>query len=206
MGACSGKQKTSSTTESKSDAFDVKQQVFLVGHPGVGKTSMLFSFVDGKFPEEDDLPVSDPKGKIMVVEKGSKKVKVQMTLRDTAGQEKFRTITSSFYGHSEGIIVVYDIMNKESFEQLDSWFKEVKRYAEENIVQILVGNKTDLLSSQDRAVTKEEAQKLAEEHHIPYFETSAKTSEGLNEMFEALSGLILSKNTSKGMGGTDNLE
>eukprot|EP01121_Diplochlamys_sp_Union-15-3_P020821 TRINITY_DN8241_c0_g1_i1.p1 TRINITY_DN8241_c0_g1~~TRINITY_DN8241_c0_g1_i1.p1 ORF type:complete len:143 (+),score=25.15 TRINITY_DN8241_c0_g1_i1:96-524(+) len=142
----------------------------------------------------------------MVVEKGSKKVKVQMTLRDTAGQEKFRTITSSFYGHSEGIIVVYDIMNKESFEQLDSWFKEVKRYAEENIVQILVGNKTDLLSSQDRAVTKEEAQKLAEEHHIPYFETSAKTSEGLNEMFEALSGLILSKNTSKGMGGTDNLE
>jgi len=134
------------------------------------------------------------------------KKKVKVTIVDTAGQEKFRTITSSFYGNSEGIIVVYDVTSKESFEQLESWFTEVDRYAKEEVLTILVGNKVDLLQGDakvERAVKKEDAEALAEQRGITYLETSAKSGEGVSECFKELTSQILSLINETGMNGIE---
>lgn len=91
---------------------------------------------------------------------------------DTAGQERFRTITSSYYRGAHGIIIVYDITDRESFDNVKQWLSEIDRYACENVNKLLVGNKCDMDSK--RQVEYEEAKAFADERGIPFLETSAK--------------------------------
>ena len=84
---------------------------------------------------------------------------------DTAGQERFRTITSSYYRGAHGIIIVYDISDRESFDNVKQWLSEIDRYACENVNKLLVGNKSDLASK--RAVSTEQGQELAESLNPP---------------------------------------
>lgn len=93
---------------------------------------------------------------------------------DTAGQERFRTITSSYYRGAHGIIIVYDITDRESFDNVKQWLNEIDRYACENVNKLLVGNKCDLESK--RQVDFEEAKAFADERGIPFLETSAKNA------------------------------
>jgi Ras-related protein Rab-1A len=93
---------------------------------------------------------------------------------DTAGQERFRTITSSYYRGAHGIIIVYDITDRESFDNVKQWLNEIDRYACENVNKLLVGNKCDMDSK--RQVEYEEAKAFADERGIPFLETSAKDS------------------------------
>ena len=93
---------------------------------------------------------------------------------DTAGQERFRTITSSYYRGAHGIIIVYDITDRESFDNVKQWLNEIDRYATENVNKLLVGNKCDLESK--RQVDFDEAKAFADERGIPFLETSAKNS------------------------------
>eukprot|EP01120_Amphizonella_sp_Union-15-10_P003621 TRINITY_DN1402_c0_g1_i2.p1 TRINITY_DN1402_c0_g1~~TRINITY_DN1402_c0_g1_i2.p1 ORF type:complete len:201 (-),score=32.67 TRINITY_DN1402_c0_g1_i2:53-655(-) len=195
---CSGESKGNSGTDGKE--HDDAQQFFLVGHPGVGKTSLLYRFTDNKFPVDDSLDVAKPR-MTNLSDIGDSKKTIKVTLIDTAGQEKFRTITSSFYGRSEGIIVVYDVTNKETYNQLKSWFTEIDRYATSGMLRILVGNKIDLLDSSSRAVSKEDAEQLADSNGVQYFETSAKTAEGVNECFRQLCEMIHAQKNETGMNG-----
>ncbi|KAL6530323.1 WD40 repeat protein [Orobanche hederae] len=124
--------------------------------------------------------------KIRTVEQDGKTIKLQIW--DTAGQERFRTITSSYYRGAHGIIIVYDVTDAESFNNVKQWLNEIDRYASENVNKLLVGNKCDLVDN--RAVNYETAKALADEIGIPYMETSAKDATNVEQAFMAMSADI----------------
>ena len=117
--------------------------------------------------------------KIRTIEVDGKTIKLQIW--DTAGQERFKTITSSYYKGAHGIIVTYDITDRESFTAVQTWMGEVEKHASDNISRILVGNKCDL--EDQRAVSFEEGQELAEHFNVRFLETSAKDSKNVEQAF-----------------------
>jgi small GTP-binding protein len=103
---------------------------------------------------------------------------------DTAGQERFRTITTSYFRGAQGILLVYDITDRESFNNVETWMSEIQRNADKNVNKVLVGNKCDMEG--DRAVTFEEGKALADRYGIPFFETSAKADINVAASFEKI--------------------
>jgi len=124
----------------------------MIGDSGVGKSSLLLRFASDQF-EESYMTTVGLDFKIRTVEVDGKVVKLQMW--DTAGQERFRTITSSYYRGAQGIVVVFAVDDKKSFENVKTWVQEIDRYAGEGVVRLLVGNKCDL---EQRDVRTDEAQ------------------------------------------------
>jgi len=127
--------------------------------------------------------------KIRTIDINGAQVKLQIW--DTAGQERFRTITSSYYRGAHGIIVVYDITNPDSFQNVRKWLQEINRYASENVQKILVGNKADLVS--ERKVSYEDAKELADELGVNFLETSAKNASNVELAFENMAKAIKEK-------------
>ena len=111
--------------------------------------------------------------------------KIKLQIWDTAGQERFRTITSAYYRGADGILIVYDTTNRESFDHLDSWLSEVNKYASDKMVKAIVGNKSD--KSEDRVVSTEEGMKKAESLGLSFIETSAKDATHVEEAFALIS-------------------
>lgn len=108
----------------------------------------------------------------------------------SAGQERFRTLTSAYYRGAQGIILVYDITDRSSFENLSHWLSEVDLYStNDSAVKLLIGNKSDQFDH--RTVTKSEANEFAQQHGMIYIEASAKTQEGINQAFDELIQQIL---------------
>lgn len=124
--------------------------------------------------------------KIRTVEQDGKTIKLQIW--DTAGQERFRTITSSYYRGAHGIIVVYDVTDQESFNNVKQWLNEIDRYASENVNKLLVGNKCDL--AENRVVSYEAGKALADDIGIPFLETSAKDATNVEKAFMTMAGEI----------------
>jgi small GTP-binding protein len=112
---------------------------------------------------------------------------VNLKIWDTAGQEQFRSITRNFYKNSNGVLLVFDVTDRESFIQVRHWIEKVKDNSDPNVKMVLIGNKIDL----DRTVSKEEGYQLEKELGISYFETSAKENFGVDEAFEHLVGDVL---------------
>uniref|UniRef100_A0A914DFX8 Uncharacterized protein n=1 Tax=Acrobeloides nanus TaxID=290746 RepID=A0A914DFX8_9BILA len=112
------------------------------------------------------------------------KYKVKLQIWDTAGQERFRSITSSYYRDADALLLVYDVSNRSSFENIRNWLSQVKEFAKESVQMTLIGNKIDL--SSQRKVKIEEAKQLAMAYNISYMETSAKTGQNVQEAFHAL--------------------
>jgi len=108
--------------------------------------------------------------------------KVKLSIWDTAGQERFRTITSSYYRGAQGIILVYDVANRESFDALPRWYSELETYVSSSVVKIVVGNKVDKEFS--RQVSTAEGQLFAKRMSSLFIEASAKTAVGVNEAFQ----------------------
>ena len=131
--------------------------------------------------------------KIRTVELEGKTVKLQIW--DTAGQERFRTITSSYYRGAHGIIVVYDVTDAESFNNVKQWLNEIDRYANENVNKLLVGNKSDLTAK--RAVDYETAKAFADEIGIPFLETSAKNATNVEQAFMTMAAEIKTRMASQ---------
>mmetsp|Transcript_5727 Transcript_5727/g.10274 ORF Transcript_5727/g.10274 Transcript_5727/m.10274 type:complete len:207 (+) Transcript_5727:405-1025(+) len=161
--------------------FDLLFKLLLIGDSGVGKSALLVRFSDNTF-SESYISTIGVDFKIRTVKKDGKNVKLQIW--DTAGQERFKTITSSYYRGAHGIIIVYDITNKSSFDNVSSWLREVGRFANENVCMLLVGNKCDLVN--DRAVERSTAEEFAEKEGMRYIETSAKNSLNVEEAFLAM--------------------
>ncbi|KAE9451585.1 hypothetical protein C3L33_16510, partial [Rhododendron williamsianum] len=124
--------------------------------------------------------------KIRTVEQDGKTIKLQIW--DTAGQERFRTITSSYYRGAHGIIIVYDVTDQESFNNVKQWLNEIDRYANGSVNKLLVGNKCDL--SANRVVSYDTAKAFADEIGIPFMETSAKNATNVEQAFMAMSADI----------------
>lgn len=116
---------------------------------------------------------------------------VRMHVYDTAGQERFRTITALYYRYSHGIAVVYDISDRTSFEHVRGWIEEVGKYAIPGTVAFLVGNKCDLTSK--RVISREEGQELADELGVRFMETSARKSHNIHHVFDLICSDILEK-------------
>lgn len=108
-----------------------------------------------------------------------------------AGQERFRTITSSYYRGAHGIVVVYDVTNPESFQNVQKWLQEIDRYAGEDVHRLLVGSKADLTS--ERKVSTEEAKELADQMNLELVETSAKENTQVDEAFLLMATAIKEK-------------
>ncbi len=113
---------------------------------------------------------------------------IRVKIWDTAGQEQFKSLTRNFYKNSHGVLICYDVTNRKSFEKIKEWVDSIADNASANIKIVLVGNKIDLT----RDVTTDEGKKLAESYKIPFFETSAKTDEGINECIRKIITDIIS--------------
>eukprot|EP00816_Leptocylindrus_hargravesii_P005155 CAMPEP_0196812076 /NCGR_PEP_ID=MMETSP1362-20130617/20219_1 /TAXON_ID=163516 /ORGANISM="Leptocylindrus danicus, Strain CCMP1856" /LENGTH=217 /DNA_ID=CAMNT_0042187493 /DNA_START=71 /DNA_END=724 /DNA_ORIENTATION=- len=159
--------------------YDHLFKLLLIGDAGVGKSSMLLRFTDDSFDDHIQSTIGvDFKVKHMEVD--DKRIK--MTVWDTAGQERFRTLTSSYYRGAQGVVMVYDVTRRDSFENLAQWLREVQLYTPNNgegVVKLLVGNKIDL----DRKVPREEAEAWARANGMLFLEASAKTKLGIRQCF-----------------------
>jgi len=153
-------------------------KVILLGTIDVGKTSLIIKAVDGVF-NEGKLENFEKKDKVINIDGQS--IKLQIT--DTAGQERFRTLTSSYYRKAQAIIIVYDITNKESFDDLEGYIREGNRYSEKS-EKFIVANKMDLVGN--RVVQRSDGENLASLHGMPHFEVSAKTGDGVDKFFETV--------------------
>ncbi|XP_058077328.1 ras-related protein RABC2a-like isoform X1 [Magnolia sinica] len=174
-------------SSSSSSSYDFSFKILLIGDSGVGKSSLLVTFISNAL---DDLsPTIGVDFKIKHLTVGGKRLK--LTIWDTAGQERFRTLTSSYYRSAQGIILVYDVTRRETFTNLsDVWAKEVELYStNQDCIKMLVGNKVDRES--ERVVTREEGIALAQEYGCSFFECSAKTRENVEKCFEELALKIL---------------
>jgi len=172
----------------KGSTGEVKFKVGLVGESGVGKSCLLVRWVDNDFFTEDDKYTIGVDYKFKSVSVKDKNVKLQ--IYDTAGQERFRTVTASFYRGAHGILLVYDITDKESFgARVEEWLKEIKNYTPDHTPIIFVGNKCDLESK--RAVDHATAKAFADKHNLHFIETSAKEGTNVDEAFMALAERIV---------------
>lgn len=172
---------------SSSGQYDLSFKILLIGDSGVGKSSLLVSFISGSV---DDLaPTIGVDFKIKQLTVDGKRLK--LTIWDTAGQERFRTLISSYYRGAQGIILVYDVTKRETFTNLSQvWAKEVDLYStNQDCVKILVGNKVDKES--ERYVSKEEGAVLAKELGCLFFECSATTQKNVHQCFEELALKIM---------------
>jgi len=113
----------------------------------------------------------------------AKKVKLQIW--DTAGQERFRSITHAYYRDAHALLLLYDVGRRKTFENTRAWLSEIKEYAPQGAVVILLGNKCDL--TKERQVKREDGEKLAAEYNVPFIETSAKSGMNIDLAFEAAS-------------------
>jgi len=171
--------------------YDYLFILVLIGDSGVGKSCLLLRFADDKWTDSY-ISTIGVDFKIRTVQLDGKNIKLQIW--DTAGQERFRTISSTYYRGAHGIIVVYDITNRESFNNVKRWLKEIDKYARENVNKLLVGNKADLADDNElRAVQKHEGKNFADELGVQFLEASAKTGAFVDTAFLLISSEIKSK-------------
>jgi small GTP-binding protein len=159
------------------NAYDLLAKVLVIGDSGVGKTCLLLRFCDNSFTTSH-LATIGIDFKMKTIEVEGKKVKVQIW--DTAGQDRFKTITQTYYRGAMGIVLGYAVNDRESFQNIENWMKQIKDHASENVCKILVGNKSDM---PDRCVEYEEGKRLADSYGIKFFETSAKEDRNVKDAF-----------------------
>ena len=179
--------------DNKTGYFDVKYKIMVLGESKVGKTSLIKRYTKDQFGGVYLTTVGmDFQDKIIELE--DKKVRLQVW--DTAGQERFRNVTKSYFQSSHGLLVVYDISDKESFDKINFWMENIKNNAPENAKLILVGNKCDLAN--ERKVTIEDGENKARNYNIKFFESSAKDGTNVNELFFYLANEIYQDEKTKG--------
>jgi Ras-related protein Rab-1A len=165
--------------------YDYLFKLLLIGDSGVGKSCLLLRFADDTYTESY-ISTIGVDFKIRTIELDGKTIKLQIW--DTAGQERFRTITSSYYRGAHGIIVVYDVTDQESFNNVKQWLQEIDRYASENVNKLLVGNKCDLTNK--KVVDYSSAKEYADQLGIPFLETSAKNATNVEQAFMTMAAEI----------------
>jgi len=158
-------------------------KLLLVGDSGVGKSSILIRYTDDTFTEKYTGTIGVDFKLKKIFRKGQE---INLQLWDTAGQERFKSLVRSFYKGANGVVVVFDIGSRSSFEALRRWMSEIQSNCDE-IPRILVGNKVD----GPRSVSNVEAQDIAAKYGLQYIETSAKTNVGIDETFEKLTDQIM---------------
>lgn len=171
-----------------SRSYDMIMKLLLVGDSGVGKSCLLLRFVEDKF-NPSFITTIGIDFKIRTIESNGKKIKLQVW--DTAGQERFRTITTAYYRGAMGIVLIFDVTDSRTFENVENWFQTVTQHANEDAQIFLVGNKCD--DEVNRQVSKEQGQELAAKLNIPFLEASAKNNSNVDSIFYELASIIQEK-------------
>jgi Ras-related protein Rab-8A len=159
-------------------AYDVLIKLLMIGDSGVGKSCLLLRFSDDSFTPTFITTIGID-FKIKTIDLNGKRVKLQIW--DTAGQERFRTITTAYYRGANGILLVYDVTDENSFLNIRNWMKSIDQHAADSVKRILIGNKADMVN--ERVIETVRGQALADEYGIKFFECSAKTDQNVTEAF-----------------------
>ncbi|CAM5176849.1 unnamed protein product [Eretmochelys imbricata] len=163
----------------RDDEYDYLFKVVLIGDSGVGKSNLLSRFTRNEFNLESKSTIG-VEFATRSIQVDGKTIKAQIW--DTAGQERYRAITSAYYRGAVGALLVYDIAKHLTYENVERWLKELRDHADNNIVIMLVGNKSDLRHL--RAVPTDEARAFAEKNNLSFIETSALDSTNVEEAFK----------------------
>ena len=154
-------------------------RLLMIGDSSVGKTSLVVRYDEDSFSTMFMTTIGvDYRDKLVTIE--GRDIKLQIW--DTAGQERFRTITSAYYRGAMGILLTYDVTDRRSFENVRNWMANVKEHASERVDVALVGNKDDCEDGA-RVVARSEGEALARSFGAPFFETSAKSGDGVDAAF-----------------------
>ena len=157
-------------------------KILLLGDSSVGKTCFLMRYTDNTFQDIHMSTIGlDYKLKNVQLENG-KMVKIQVW--DTAGQDRFRSITKNYYKGAHGIILIYDVTEQKSFDNVKNWMAQIKEEVSERVSIVLVGNKID--DEDNRKISTEQGESMAKEYEIMFFECSAKTGQNIDEIFNNL--------------------
>ena len=157
-------------------------KILLLGDSSVGKTCILTRYADNTFQEEHMATIGlDFKIKSVNLDNG-KTIKVQIW--DTAGQDRFKSITKNYYKGAHGIILIYDVTKRKTFDNLKNWIDTIKEEVSDKVSVILIGNKIDNIDN--RVVTTQEGQGIANEYNLPFYEASAKTGDNIDIAFNDL--------------------
>ena len=170
------------------DNYDLIFKLVLIGDSGVGKTNILSRYINNEFSLATQSTVGVEFGS-KIIKKNDKSIKLQIW--DTAGQERYKSITNAYYKGSKGALVVYDISRKVTFEDVDKWIGELKTNGSEDVLIMLIGNKSDL--EDKREVQAEEVAKKAEQYGIAFCETSALEGKNIEHAFDSLINEITKK-------------
>ena len=164
-------------------------KILTLGASQVGKSSIVLRYSDNKFSSAFLSTIGvDSKSKTIKVNGDS----VKVTIWDTAGQEKYKNITKQYYCGADGVLLIFDITDESSFQKLDFWYNDLKENSQfQELSLCLVGNKIDL--NQNRIVTREIAEQFAREKEMTYYEVSAKSGEGIAELFKDMAKIIMTK-------------
>ncbi|KAJ1799596.1 GTP-binding protein [Coemansia sp. RSA 2399] len=169
----------------KNTSYDYLMKLLLIGDSGVGKSCLLLRFSDDQFTPSFITTIGID-FKIRTIELDGKRIKLQIW--DTAGQERFRTITTAYYRGAMGILLVYDVTDERSFNNIENWYMNVEQHASEGVNKILIGNKCDI--EERRVVSKDMGQALANKFNVKFKETSAKSNINVEESFLELAADI----------------
>eukprot|EP01129_Flabellula_baltica_P002706 TRINITY_DN12537_c0_g1_i1.p1 TRINITY_DN12537_c0_g1~~TRINITY_DN12537_c0_g1_i1.p1 ORF type:complete len:198 (-),score=31.45 TRINITY_DN12537_c0_g1_i1:47-640(-) len=162
-------------------------KLLVVGDVAVGKTSFITRFIDRRFHEHPQISIGkDFKEKTIEIDG----TRLRVRIFDTAGEETFRTITSTYYRQAFGALILYDVNDRKTFDSLSTWISEIYRYADDHVQCIIVGNKTDLPDNM-RQVPESEGENFAAGFDALFMESSAKEDVNVDECFEALARAII---------------
>ncbi|XP_026848154.1 ras-related protein Rab-26 isoform X4 [Drosophila persimilis] len=154
----------------------------------------------GNGPDEDEDFDIMGKNKVVVVDG----TRVKLQIWDTAGQERFRSVTHAYYRDAHALLLLYDVTNKTTYDNIRAWLGEIREYAQEDVVIVLIGNKADC-SGSERQVKREDGERLGREHNVPFMETSAKTGLNVELAFTAVARQLKSRGYEHGDDGKFNV-
>ena len=169
--------------------YDLLFKLILIGDSCVGKSNILLKYLKNQFNENSKTTVGVEFGTKNIII-NNKRIKIQIW--DTAGQERYRSITSAYYKGAKGVLIVYDITRKNTFDNIDKWITDLKLNGDKNICIIILGNKSDLINK--REINKNDGIKKAEMYKTAFLETSALNGDNISKAFDELIEQIVINN------------
>ena len=169
--------------------YDRCAKIVLIGDSGVGKSSLVLRFADDTF-SESHMSTIGVDFRVRNIQSEDGKV-TRLHIWDTAGQERFRTITTSYYRGSQGVVIVYDVTKRSSFESVAGWLHDIRQSMPDDVPLLLVGNKSDLVTQ--RQVSWAEGLACAATFDAAFLESSAKCGHQVDECFERMAEASLKR-------------